>query len=65
MRRLGHSSAVAALRYQHAVDERDAEIADAVGGLIGRSSNGGGRDRARNAHDLDRPEPDRNGNPLQ
>jgi integrase len=65
MRRLGHSSAVAALRYQHAVDERDAQIADAVGGLIGRSPNGEGRDRARSAHDPDRAEPDRNGNPLQ
>lgn len=31
MRRLGHSSPDAALRYQHAVDERDAAIADAVG----------------------------------
>jgi len=65
MRRLGHSSAVAALRYQHAVDERDAEIADAVGGLIGRSPNGAGRDRARSAHDSDQAEAGRNGNPLQ
>ncbi|MGB5756101.1 MAG: tyrosine-type recombinase/integrase [Acidimicrobiales bacterium] len=64
MRRLGHSSAVAALRYQHAVDERDAEIADAVGGLIGRSLNGGGRDRARSARELERPKPDGDGNPL-
>ena len=53
MRRLGHSSAVAALLYPHAVDERDAEIADAVGSLIGRSPNGGDRDRARSAHDSD------------
>ena len=44
MRRLGHSSPDAALRYQHAVDERDAEIAEAVGGLIGRTSSGIGRD---------------------
>ncbi|MEM9652503.1 MAG: hypothetical protein AAGA65_10425 [Actinomycetota bacterium] len=41
MRRLGHSSAVAALRYQHAVDERDAEIADAVGQIVRRLSNDG------------------------
>lgn len=36
MRRLGHSSPVAALRYQHAVDERDEQIANAVGDLIDR-----------------------------
>lgn len=50
MRPLGHSSPDAALRYQHAVDERDAEIADVVGQLIGRSSSGTGRDRARSAY---------------
>jgi len=35
MARLGHASAVAALRYQHAIAERDREIASAVDGLIG------------------------------
>ena len=30
MARLGHSSPEAALRYQHALAQRDAEIADAV-----------------------------------
>lgn len=53
MRRLGHSSADAALRYQHAVDERDAAIADAVGQLIGQPANGSRRDRARSAHARD------------
>lgn len=48
MHRLGHSSPAAALRYQHAVDERDEEIADGVDDLI---QNGGGR--ARSAHKPD------------
>jgi integrase len=65
MRRLGHSSPDAALRYQHAVDERDAEIADAVGQIIGRSPNGTSRDRARSAHDRDVQEQAGGGNPLQ
>lgn len=36
MRRAGHSSAAAALRYQHAADERDAEIADRLSALAER-----------------------------
>ncbi|MGB5756367.1 MAG: site-specific integrase, partial [Acidimicrobiales bacterium] len=65
MRRLGHSSPDAALRYQHAVDERDAAIADAVGQIIGHSPNGTRRDRARSAHDLGIEESAEGGNPLQ
>ncbi len=34
MRRLGHSTAAAALIYQHAADERDAEIARALDALL-------------------------------
>lgn len=34
MARLGHSSPDAALRYQHALEERDSEIADLVQGLL-------------------------------
>lgn len=30
MRRLGHSTQDAALRYQHATDERDRELADGI-----------------------------------
>ena len=30
MRRLGHSTATAAMRYQHAADDRDAAIAEAL-----------------------------------
>jgi len=33
MARLGHSTSVAALRYQHAAQGRDAAIADALSGL--------------------------------
>jgi len=33
MRRAGHSSAAAALRYQHAADQRDAEIAARLSAL--------------------------------
>lgn len=36
MRRLGQSSAAAALRYQHATKRRDAEIADSVGRSLAR-----------------------------
>jgi integrase len=35
MRRLGHSSAAAALIYQHAADERDSEIARALDAMLG------------------------------
>jgi len=34
MHRLGHASAQAALRYQHATPERDRSIADAIARLI-------------------------------
>ena len=33
MRRGGHSSAVAALRYQHATEDRDSALADALRGV--------------------------------
>jgi hypothetical protein len=33
MRRLGHASSAAAFRYMHAVDGRDAEIAEALSEL--------------------------------
>jgi integrase len=65
MRRLGHSSPDAALRYQHAVDERDAAIADAVGQLIGQPANGTTRDRARSAHARDVQDEAEGGNPLR
>jgi hypothetical protein len=35
MRRLGHSSPAAALLYQHAADDRDAEIARALDAMLG------------------------------
>ncbi|MCU1667934.1 MAG: Phage integrase [Blastococcus sp.] len=38
MRRLGHSSAAAALIYQHAADERDSQIARALDAMIGTAS---------------------------
>lgn len=34
MRRLGHSTQDAALRYQHATDERDRELADGIDRII-------------------------------
>jgi integrase len=37
MRRLGHASQRAALRYQHATEERDRAIADALDELIDRT----------------------------
>jgi len=41
MRRLGQSSPAAALRYQHATDRRDVEIADAVGERLARPGSAG------------------------
>jgi integrase len=38
MRRMGHSSPAAALIYQHAVDERDSEIARALDAMLGTAS---------------------------
>jgi integrase len=38
MRRLGQSTPAAALRYQHATDSRDVEIANAVAGALGTPS---------------------------
>ncbi len=35
MRRMGHASPAAALRYQHATDDRDAALAAALGDLVG------------------------------
>ncbi len=38
MRRLGHSSPAAALLYQHAADDRDADIARALDAMLGALS---------------------------
>jgi integrase len=38
MARMGHSSALAALIYQHATRQRDAAIADAIGAMIEKST---------------------------
>ncbi len=38
MRRLGHSSPAAALLYQHAAEDRDAEIARALDAMLGGAS---------------------------
>jgi integrase len=38
MRRLGHSSPAAALLYQHAADDRDAEIARALDAMLGKAT---------------------------
>ncbi len=38
MRRLGHSSPAAALLYQHAADDRDAEIAQALDAMLGAAT---------------------------
>jgi integrase len=38
MRRLGHSSPAAALLYQHAADDRDADIARALDAMLGAST---------------------------
>jgi integrase len=38
MARLGHASPAAALRYQHAAERRDAEIADRIGAAIAESA---------------------------
>jgi integrase len=37
-RRLGHSSPAAALLYQHAADDRDADIARALDAMLGAAS---------------------------
>jgi len=41
MSRLGHSSPQAALRYQHATAQRDREIADRLGDMMGTAVSGG------------------------
>jgi hypothetical protein len=43
MRRGGHASPNAALRYQHEADGRDREIADALGALFDSPRNKGGK----------------------
>ena len=60
MRRLGHSTPDAALRYQHAVDERDGAIAGAVDEIIQDGSN-----RARHAHGADEGRTEDDEIPLQ
>ena len=45
MRRAGHSSAAAAMRYQHAADQRDAEIASRLSALAKER-----RDRSAGSH---------------
>ena len=48
MRRLGHSSPAAALLYQHAADNRDAEIARALDAMLGTASRSSDDDPERN-----------------
>ncbi|MCX4477023.1 hypothetical protein OOK44_11225 [Streptomyces cellulosae] len=48
MARMGHSTARAALIYQHASAERDRLIADAVSGLVDRGRKG--KDRKLKGH---------------
>ncbi len=47
MRRLGHSSPAAALLYQHAADDRDAEIARALDAMLGAAHEPSNDDRER------------------
>jgi hypothetical protein len=49
MRRLGHSSPAAALLYQHAADDRDAEIARALDAMLDAAS--GARAEAQDRDD--------------
>ncbi|WP_222273148.1 tyrosine-type recombinase/integrase [Modestobacter marinus] len=44
MRRLGHASPAAALLYQHAADDRDAEIARALDAMLGAASDASDED---------------------
>ncbi len=48
MRRLGHSSPTAALLYQHAADDRDAEIARALDTMLGAAGGASDDDPERN-----------------
>ena len=48
MRRLGHSSPAAALLYQHAADDRDAEIARALEAMLGAAGGSWDDDPERN-----------------
>ncbi len=48
MRRLGHSSPAAALLYQHAADDRDAEIARALDAMLGAAGGSSDDDPERN-----------------
>jgi integrase len=48
MRRLGHSSPATALLYQHAADDRDAEIARALDAMLGAASESSDDDPDRN-----------------
>ena len=48
MRRLGHSSPAAALLYQHAADDRDAEIARALDAMLGAAGGSLDDDPERN-----------------
>jgi thioredoxin-like negative regulator of GroEL len=52
MARMGHSSTRAALIYQHAAQEQDRHIADALSAQITQQ-----RDRARNGHTKQRQRP--------
>ena len=47
MRRLGHASPAAALLYQHAADDRDADIARALDAMLGAVRNPSDVDPAR------------------
>ncbi len=78
MYRAGHKSPTAALRYQHAAQERDEVLADALGALAtgdivhlrrtkdGRSSPGGTANAAKGSADQERDEqPQRDSNPCR
>jgi hypothetical protein len=47
IRRLGHSSPAAALLYQHAADDRDADIARALDAMLGAASESSDADPER------------------
>jgi len=53
MHRMGHGSMRAALIYQHATIDRDRQIADALGDLVGNSAGGSGIRRDRDHDDQD------------
>ena len=53
MRRAGHASQAAALRYQHATDDRDRVLADALAGLAERAEKEAGELLSRSVYPID------------